>query len=609
MRKVLHGLLGLGAASIALFAARGALAHDCSAQPADGHACREAIATYDSWCDVNGQWDDLCISECNSEPACTGSTTTPLDTCAGAQDISLGGIFTGNSSSYAHDYGVTATGDCDKADGRDAVYKMKFASSKLVTLSTEGSAFDTVLYVRKATSGDESACGGAQVACKDDGLPGYTSSLTFTAEPGQMYYVFVDGWSSSSYGAYKLRADVTDPAPPSNDTIAGATETAILAAGTSFTGTTSDAAHNYSTSCGSTGSGKDRVYKFTIGSTKSVTIDTSGSSYDTVLQLLDASGNQVSGGCNDDNGSGGTWSRLTKSLSAGTYYVVVDGYGGASGSYKINFSGTDSPPILFVNGHGKHQDDYVSYWGGTGGSSLPGYVQARTSRQVVVHGYDHTIGLSTSANGLANDINATFAGAADGSVYVFAHSAGGLVTRYLMSHADDGVNGPRTLAARKIGRLISDQSPQNGTILADIVKEAGFTSWVGGLMGFDTPMVDDMRTFVMSSHGNCTGTTGPCAKIYTIGADGADKGWMNDISTFLGIPVIGTGHVEDWGLMATGAIGRARQSSFDDSDGFISKASATFVGTTISLSNANHFHGTRCDYRTDLCSAAVNYLQ
>jgi hypothetical protein len=124
-------------------------------------------------------------------------------------------------------------------------------------------------------------------------------------------------------------------------------------------------------------------------------------------------------------------------------------------------------------------------------------------------------------------------------------------------------------------------------------------------MGFDTPMVDDMRTFVQASHGNCLGVTGGCAKIFTIAADGADKGWMNDISTFLGVPVPFSGHTEDWGLMATGAIGRGRDGSFNESDGFIAKASAAYVGTNISYSNANHFHGTRCDYRQDLCNAAI----
>jgi len=71
-----------------------------------------------------------------------------------------------------------------------------------------------------------------------------------------------------------------------------------------------------------------------------------GTNFDTVLYLRSgacASGSEV--GCNDDacNNSTGLFraSRLTPTVTAGqTYFIVVDGYGGAHGTFSL----TVTPP-------------------------------------------------------------------------------------------------------------------------------------------------------------------------------------------------------------------------------------------------------------------------
>ncbi len=55
-------------------------------------------------------------------------------------------------------------------------------------------------------------------------------------------------------------------------------------------------------------------------------LETTGASYDTVLHLHSGSCAGTEVVCDDDSGSG-TLSRITTTLDAGTYYVIVDGFG------------------------------------------------------------------------------------------------------------------------------------------------------------------------------------------------------------------------------------------------------------------------------------------
>ncbi len=101
------------------------------------------------------------------------------------------------------------------------------------------------------------------------------------------------------------------------------------------------------------GSSAERVYQWTPTSSGTTTIGTCGLStqYDTVVYLRSGTctGSQVA--CNDDacaiTGSTSHGSRITSTVTAGpTYYIVVDGYNGASG----NFALTVQPPSNCGNG-------------------------------------------------------------------------------------------------------------------------------------------------------------------------------------------------------------------------------------------------------------------
>src|SRR5438552_17690136 len=123
--------------------------------------------------------------------------------------------------------------------------------------------------------------------------------------------------------------------------------TVLPAQGGTFSGTTSGASQ-LAGSCGSSGTAPEQVFQWTPAVSGTATIETcgAGTSFDSVLYLR--SGSCVSGaevGCNDDacvNANGQfRASRLTPTVTAGqTYFIVVDGYGGAQGTFSL----TVTPP-------------------------------------------------------------------------------------------------------------------------------------------------------------------------------------------------------------------------------------------------------------------------
>src|SRR5205814_825332 len=82
------------------------------------------------------------------------------------------------------------------------------------------------------------------------------------------------------------------------------------------------------------GSGGDVYYSFTLSRREVVYLDTYTSGYDTEVAVAPACTSYSS--CNDDS-CGTLQSQLVTTLNAGTYYAVVSGYGGQTGSFTLHF--------------------------------------------------------------------------------------------------------------------------------------------------------------------------------------------------------------------------------------------------------------------------------
>ncbi len=121
-----------------------------------------------------------------------------------------------------------------------------------------------------------------------------------------------------------------------SDTCAGAWP---ITAGT-FVGCTTICTVDGTTTCGSGGTGPDVWFSYTAPATGTVTIDTQGSSFDTVLSIHGGCPGDVASTlfCNDDNSyPSQLWSRLHVQVAQGqTYLIRVAGYNGASGQFTLN---------------------------------------------------------------------------------------------------------------------------------------------------------------------------------------------------------------------------------------------------------------------------------
>ena len=106
-------------------------------------------------------------------------------------------------------------------------------------------------------------------------------------------------------------------------------------------GTTTGLVADHRGSCGST-SGEDVVFTFDLTVRRIFTADTIGSDFNTLLYLrTDACTPGTELDCDDDGAGSGDASRISMTLDAGTYWLVVDGNSGADGNYVLNIALTD----------------------------------------------------------------------------------------------------------------------------------------------------------------------------------------------------------------------------------------------------------------------------
>lgn len=268
--------------------------------------------------------DNNCNERTDNEDyaCCAGGN----DTCDCPVDVSVGGIFTGDNTDAIDNY----QGTCSAPDGKDRIFYFYLINDAEVELSTEGSDFDTVLFIREA------ACHGIEVVCDNNGGPGLTSLVHRVLTAGE-YFVFLDGYSRRSDGNFQLSVNITEHFPPfpvsGNDRCIDAVDVSL---GGCFTGDTTSMNDDYEPDgCGS-GGGKDAVFFMNLSTPGRVHLDTNYSEInDTLLYVREGSctGTQVE--CDDDGGEDRK-SLIESDLPAGRYYVFIDGYSSLNeGAYRL----------------------------------------------------------------------------------------------------------------------------------------------------------------------------------------------------------------------------------------------------------------------------------
>jgi len=312
--------------------------------------------------------DPVCGLECGPcapDSRCEQGVCVP-DAVGDACDLAEAAAGPGTYRSNNMDAPATQRGSCGGGGG-ELVWAYTAPVAGCLRLDTEGSAYDTVLYVRS-----DCADPATQIDCNDDAI-GLQSALEIETLAGATYYVFVDGYSANSVGEVVLHAAPCGELPPTcpddadcgglacgPDPVCGvecglcgpaenceqgvcvpdaaddpcASIVPIERFG-SYRSSNVDAPATQRGSCA--GNGAEVVYAFAVDGPGCIHLDTEGSSFDTVLHVrTDCRDGASEVDCNDD--SIGLQSSLEVEAAPDTvYYVFVDGYSdGSRGEIVLN---------------------------------------------------------------------------------------------------------------------------------------------------------------------------------------------------------------------------------------------------------------------------------
>jgi len=135
------------------------------------------------------------------------------------------------------------------------------------------------------------------------------------------------------------------------------------------TGSTCGFNHDYDHACPFTGSyARDVVFAYDAIGSFPVRIDLCGSTYDTKVYVFENTvGNVIA--CNDDYCAWQSYLRDVYVTAGNTYYIVVDGYGGACGQYELRLSLSEPcvvecPPGAMPEGETDCYPDYNDTYNG-----------------------------------------------------------------------------------------------------------------------------------------------------------------------------------------------------------------------------------------------------
>lgn len=246
------------------------------------------------------------------------------------------GFVRGTNIGYTREVGETALSS--SASGRTAWWRFTSPAAGRATLTTAGSAFDTILGVFTGSRVDQLVL----LASNNDGPVGVTSQIELNVVAGGEYSVAVDGRlgvAGSIVLNYRLPA-----APPSNDMFVNATRLE------GDSGQVVGSNLGFSVQAGEPSpvglpGGRSAWWTWTAPASGSVRFDTVGSGFDTVLGVYTGSAvdQLVRVAANDD--SSGTASRVVFVATAGTQYrIVVDGISGNGGSIQMAWNLARTPP-------------------------------------------------------------------------------------------------------------------------------------------------------------------------------------------------------------------------------------------------------------------------
>jgi hypothetical protein len=274
---------------------------------------------------------------CGSTALCDSSAVT----------VTLpGGRFTGTTSGSSSDHGT-----CGGNQAPEAVFKLVLTAKSDVFVTTHGTSFDTVIYMRSGN------CCGSEVACNDDADNRKTSVLASRGVGPGTFFIFVDGANGGASGDFTVDIYATPTTINGTDNCGSPARIANLPVTGTTCGMNDDFIPNMGCLVGSQTTSGDGVYYFVLdANSTAVTFSTcTNTCIDTVLYTRDVcTTTSTQKSCNDNFcapavGSMCTGpatpvqSRTVATLGPGVHYLIVDSHSGgpatSCGSFTITPTG------------------------------------------------------------------------------------------------------------------------------------------------------------------------------------------------------------------------------------------------------------------------------
>ena len=225
--------------------------------------------------------------------------------------------------------------------GTSVWYSWQAPVTGRATFTTIDSSFDTLLAVYLG----DSLQGLKRIAQDDDSGDNQvgTSSVNFNVTAGMTYKIAVDGFKAKT-GAIALGWSVNSGRPANDDF----NNPQALPSGSGTIGGNNTGAQTEPgepTHAGVPG-GASVWYKWTAPAEGSVTIATTGSSYETLLAVYSgASLGTLREEASDHDSEYGNEAKVEFRTTAGTtYFIVVDGVNGSVGTFQLTYGPTAPPP-------------------------------------------------------------------------------------------------------------------------------------------------------------------------------------------------------------------------------------------------------------------------
>jgi hypothetical protein len=286
------------------------------------------------------------------------------------------------SSASAADYDTDSTGRLSPTRSGVTLASTTAALSSSLNPATAGQSVTFTATVASASGTPSGAVsfldGSTTLGTGTLNAAGIATFTTSSLASGSHSVTAIYSGSSTFAGsASPALGETINPASnaPANDNFASATTlsgSTISVAGTNSSATKEPGEPNHGGNAG----GRSVWYRWTAPSAGTVTIDTHGSNFDTLLGVY--TGTSVSAlttvASNDDDPAGGTaTSKVTFAATAGTTYMIaIDGYGGVAGSLTLNVSlaaGALMAPTGVSASDGTYTDGVHVSWSSVGGAT------------------------------------------------------------------------------------------------------------------------------------------------------------------------------------------------------------------------------------------------